>query len=45
MQMLEDPDKFKHLERFLDGGESKTTSRMNLPPADLKKYKELQELI
>ena len=40
MKMLEDPEKFKHLGRFV--GDSENSCRMNLAPADLEGYRELQ---
>jgi len=39
MKMLEDPEKFKHLDRFV--GDAENSCRMNLAPGDLAEYKEL----
>lgn len=44
IQMLQDPKKFKYLDR-LAGGEQAFALRMNLPPDDLKQYKVLEETI
>ena len=45
MKMLDNPDKFKYIERCMEGQDSKTQSKMSLPPADLAKYIDLMDQI
>lgn len=41
--MLDKPEKFKHLDRFLGGLDPKQQVKMNLLPDDLNKYLDLQK--
>lgn len=44
MQMLQDPSKFKHLDRFIATDDTKGV-RMNLSDADIIKHQQLEEKI
>ena len=44
IEMLEDPTKFKYLDR-LAGGEQAFSLRMNLPTDDLRQYKHLEATV